>query len=82
MNTTNNLKLSNKFEDEYLTFHQAAQRFPAFTEGSLRWHRFNDTSGFNRCIHKIGRKCVISLSQFLIWIRDQAVQTNNNNNVQ
>lgn len=61
-----------QLEDEYMTFSQTAQRFPAFTEGSLRWHRFNDTGGFNRCVRRIGRKCVISLREFLHWIEEQS----------
>ncbi len=65
------VKHENKIEDEYLTFNQATHRFPAFSEGSLRWHRFNNTGGFNRCVRKIGRKCVISLSEFLKWIEEQ-----------
>jgi hypothetical protein len=59
------------FEDEYLTFTQAAERFPAFTEGGLRWHRFNNTGGFNQCVRQIGRKCVISLRDFHIWMGQQ-----------
>jgi len=71
MTTTNEIRKGEVLEDEYLTFPQAAQRFPAFTEGSLRWHRFNNTSGFNRCVRQIGRKCVISLRDFRSWINEQ-----------
>ncbi len=74
MTITNELKLDNIFSDEYLTFPQAAQRFPAFTEGSLRWHRFNNTGGFNRCVRQIGRKCVISLRDFRSWIDEQTTR--------
>ena len=56
-------------EDEFLTFSQTAQRYPAFSEGALRWMRFNgDSNGFNKCIRKIGRKCVISVRGFQEWI--------------
>lgn len=56
-------------KNEFLTFAQAAQRFPAFTEGSLRWMRFNgDTNGFNQCVRKIGKKCVISVRDFEKWL--------------
>jgi hypothetical protein len=49
-------------QDEFLTFSQTAQRFPAFSEGSLRWMRFNgDANDFNKCVKKVGRKCVISV---------------------
>lgn len=57
--------------NEFLTFTQTAKRFPAFSEGSLRWHRFNNTSGFNRCVRRIGRKCVISLQEFRTWLNEQ-----------
>lgn len=65
------MKFQSKIEDEYLTFLQVSQRFPVFTEGSLRWHRFNNTGNFNRCVRRIGRKCVISLRDFLNWIEEQ-----------
>lgn len=60
-----------KEQDEYLTFAQAAQRFPAFSEGSLRWHRFSNTGNFNRCVRCVGRKCLISVKLFLQWINEQ-----------
>src|ERR1700722_12509777 len=68
------LQIGSIYIEEYLTFSQAAQRFPAFTEGSLRWHRFNNTGGFNRCVRQIGRKCVISLRAFLIWMEEQTAR--------
>lgn len=36
MTVTKDLKSENKIDDEYLTITQTSQRFPAFTEGSLR----------------------------------------------
>ncbi len=61
LNTCNGAQLDS---DEYLTFPQASKRFPAFTEGSLRWMRFTDTTGFNKCVRKIGRKLLISVRDF------------------
>lgn len=58
-------------EHEYLTFIQVAQKFPSFSEGSLRFHRSNNTNGFNNCVRKIGRKCLIKVSEFLDWIEEQ-----------
>lgn len=57
-------------EDEFLTFSEVARRFPAFTESGLRWHRFQNTSGFNRCVRRVGRKVVISLNDFLNWLNE------------
>ena len=72
MNLINN-KESN---DEFLTIPQLAQRYPAFSEGSLRWMRFNDTNGFNKCVRKIGKKCVVSIRSFQHWIESNVSPTN------
>lgn len=59
-------------KDEFLTISQLAQRFPAFSEGSIRWMRFNDINGFNQCVRKIGKKCVVSVRGFQRWIESNA----------
>lgn len=42
--------------DEYVTVAQLAQRFPAFSEGSIRWLIFNEkTNGFSKVVRRIGR---------------------------
>lgn len=45
----------------------------AFTVSSIRWLIFNeDTNGFKRCIRRIGKKVLIDLEQFELWIDEQA----------
>lgn len=47
--------------------------FPeAFSEASVRWLIFNEQSnGFSRCVRRIGRKVLIDLDQFEMWIDQQ-----------
>lgn len=53
----------------YLTIHQTAQAYPAMTESSLRWLRFNgDTNGFNCCVLAVGRKVLIDADAFERWL--------------
>lgn len=56
--------------DQFLTFAQVADRYPGFSEGSLRWLRFNgDINGFNSCIRKLGKRCLISTRSFELWVQ-------------
>lgn len=58
-----------------LTFKQIAQSYPAFSEGSLRWLRFNgDMNGFNRCVLAVGRKLLIDAEAFERWLEGHKVQ--------
>lgn len=60
MNTTEIIEV-----DEYVTVAQLAQRYPAFSEGSIRWLIFNgETNGFNRVVRKVGRKVILNLREF------------------
>lgn len=44
----------------------------AFTEASIRWLIFNESSnGFSSCICRIGRKVLIDLDAFEAWINSQ-----------
>jgi hypothetical protein len=58
-------------EDTLMTFSQAAEKFPAFSVGSLRWMRQQNTNGFNRCVKSVGRRRLISLNIFLDWLDKQ-----------
>lgn len=52
-----------------MTIRQTADRYPAFTEGSLRWLVFNkDRNGFSTCVRKIGRRVLIDEQAFVAWI--------------
>ena len=54
---------------ETLTFRQAAERYPAFTESSLRWLRFNGgENGFDACVIKIGRRVLLDTGTFEQWL--------------
>ena len=54
---------------EYLTVKQMAQRFPAFSEASLRFHIFHEkTNGLANAIRRVGRKILINESLFLEWV--------------
>lgn len=67
-----NFDSKSQIEDEYLTVSQMAQRFPAFSQGSIRWLIFNmETNGFSKVVVKIGRKVVLKLSAFKQFLEDQ-----------
>jgi hypothetical protein len=53
----------------YMTIKQAAAKYPAFTEGSLRWLWFNaDRNGFSSCVRKVGKKVLIVDELFCQWL--------------
>ncbi len=53
----------------YLTVKQVPERYPAFTENSIRWAIFNkETNGFKKCVRKVGRKVLIIEDEFVQWI--------------
>lgn len=59
-----------------LTVKQFAQKHPAFSEASLRYHIFNEeTNGLSAAIIRIGRKILIKEDAFFNWI--EAQQTHN-----
>lgn len=54
---------------ETLTFRQAAERYPAFSEAALRWLRFNGTqNGFDACVIKLGRRVLLDTASFERWL--------------
>jgi hypothetical protein len=57
------------------TFHtvpQLAAKFPAFTEGGLRWLVFNAKyNGFQQVIVRVGRRVLIDETRFVEWLRNQ-----------
>lgn len=54
---------------EALTFRQAAERYPAFTESALRWLRFNGSeNGFDGCVIKLGRRVLLDSGAFERWL--------------
>jgi hypothetical protein len=44
----------------------------AFTESSIRWLIFNEKqNGFARCVRRLGKKVLLDLDQFELWIDEQ-----------
>ena len=55
-----------------VTVAQFAEQHPAFTEGSLRWLRFNQAeNGFERAFLSCGRKLLIDVDSFFEVLRKQ-----------
>lgn len=51
---------------------QLSKIYPVFTISTLRWFRFNGSNnGFNDCVLKIGRKLLIDVNKFEIWLSSQ-----------
>ena len=47
--------------------------YPEFTPGSIRWLIFNgQENGFEHCTVRIGRKILIDLDKFDLWLDEQA----------
>lgn len=58
--------------NKFLTFKQASACYPAFTEASFRWLRFNgNENGFNNCVIKVGRKVLLNTERFEPWLESQ-----------
>ena len=55
----------------YYTVKQMSMRHPAFSESSLRWLIFNESSnGLHPAIKRVGRKVLVNELKFLRWIED------------
>ena len=58
--------------ENLFTVRQLAISSPAFTEASLRWLIFNAKSnGLNRALVKVGRRVLIDLPEFEMWLEGQ-----------
>ena len=64
------------------TVKKTAENYPeVFTESAIRWLIFNEKyNGFSRCIRRIGRKVLIDLDQFELWIDAQGQGDTNEKN--
>lgn len=52
-----------------LTVKQFAQKYPAFSESSLRYHIFHEkTNGLDAVLKRVGRKVLIKEGAFFDWI--------------
>ena len=53
----------------FLTVKQTSQKYPAFSENSLRWIIFNSKiNGATAFIRKVGRKVLLDDDGFVGWI--------------
>jgi hypothetical protein len=56
----------------FSTVKQASQKYPAFSENSLRWIIFNSkTNGATAFIRKVGGKVLINDEEFCKWVDGQ-----------
>ena len=54
----------------FATAKQLAKIEPSFSLSSIRWAIFNaDNNGFNTAIVRIGRKVLIDVEAFYVWIK-------------
>jgi len=54
---------------DLLTVKQFAEKHPAFSQGSLRYHIFHEhTNGLEAALVRIGRKVLIKESAFFDWV--------------
>lgn len=54
---------------DYVTVKQLADENSAFTEGALRsLIFFSKDNGFHKCMRRVGRRVLISRSDFVEWI--------------
>ena len=57
---------------QYYTVKQMAEKYPAFSEASLRYHIFHEeTNGLNEALIRVGRKILIKEDAFFDWIENQ-----------
>jgi hypothetical protein len=55
-----------------LTVRQFTEAHPAFTHGGLRWLLFHrQQNGLERAVVKVGRKVLIDVDQFFLWLAQQ-----------
>ena len=58
---------------EIFTVRQMAERHPAFSEASFRYHIFHsENNKLNKAIIRVGRKVLIKESLFLEWLENQS----------
>lgn len=57
----------------YMTVKQVPERYPAFTEASIRWLIFHQAqNGFDTVIRKVGKRILIDEEAFIEWIEKGA----------
>ena len=57
-------------DKHFMTIRQTAEKYKAFSEGSLRWLWFNgEKNGFATCVFKCGKKILIEENLFVSWLQ-------------
>lgn len=57
-------------EPQFFTVEQMAEKYPAFTSGSLRWLLFNrEHNGLSSAVVQLGRKVLFDEQAFVAWLR-------------
>ena len=52
-----------------LTVKQFSEKYPAFSEASLRWFIFNEEqNGFKHAVVRLGRRVLIDETRFFSWV--------------
>lgn len=55
-----------------ITVKQVAERYPAFSEGALRWRIFNaEQNGLSSALVRVGRRVLIDTEEFDRWLDSQ-----------
>lgn len=55
-----------------LTIRQFCEQNPAFTQGGIRFLIFNkQQNGFDKCMVRVGRKILINVSAFFLWLDEK-----------
>ncbi len=59
-------------DPQFSTVEQLAEKYPAFTVGSLRWLLFHRAhNGLNSAVVQLGRKVLIDEQAFVAWLRSR-----------
>ena len=56
----------------FMTVKQFCQQYPVFTQGGMRWLLFHrQQNGLDHAVVKVGRKVLIDVDQFFLWLEQQ-----------
>ena len=58
-------------QPQFYTVPQFCEKYPAFTEASLRWLLFNrESNGLAAAVVQLGRRVLIDEAAFIAWLRE------------
>ena len=65
------MQLTANYSRELATVRQFSKKYPAFTEGALRWKIFNaNQNGLKSALVQIGRRIYINEPEFFRWVHE------------